>query len=250
MCYIVFVGGKYLQKAKNTMNTFELRQQDKRERYALLAEKNAAKSTELWESAHKSLSFIPFGQPILVGHYSERPMRNHIEREHNKIRKSIELDEKAKYYVKKSEEYGTNCISSDDPDALNKLRDKLSALILAHTIMKDENKKAKKNGESLPYATYQLTNSNARIKSTEKRIKEIEQKDLDTETRSASGDGWEMTEDKDDNRILFTFNGKPSDERRKLLKGRGFKWSPTRNAWVRQINNAGRYAAKIIIQSL
>lgn len=28
-----------------------------------------------------------------------------------------------------------------------------------------------------------------------------------------------------------------------MLKRNGFKWSPSRGAWVRQLNNAGIYAA-------
>ncbi len=36
---------------------------------------------------------------------------------------------------------------------------------------------------------------------------------------------------------------KPSAEPRQALKSNGFKWSPTRGAWVRMLNNRGRYCA-------
>jgi hypothetical protein len=47
-----------------------------------------------------------------------------------------------------------------------------------------------------------------------------------------------------DNRLRIIFPGKPSAEARKLLKSRGFRWSPTAGAWQRQTTNASRYDAK------
>ena len=35
-----------------------------------------------------------------------------------------------------------------------------------------------------------------------------------------------------------------------LLKGHGFRWSPTRKAWVRMLNNRGRYAAMRVREKL
>lgn len=56
------------------------------------------------------LQVIPPGQPILVGHHSERGHRRLLEKSDNAMRKSVELDEKAKYYNDRAEasEYTAN----------------------------------------------------------------------------------------------------------------------------------------------
>ncbi|MCY1286291.1 hypothetical protein D9M70_352600 [compost metagenome] len=49
---------------------------------------------------------------------------------------------------------------------------------------------------------------------------------------------------------MFIFPGKPDEQTRTLLKSQAFKWSPSRGAWVRQLNNAGRWAAKQVRETL
>lgn len=56
-----------------------------------------------FKAAKQIGDFIPFGQPILVGHHSEKRHRRDIERIDNNMRKSIEADEKAEYYANKVE---------------------------------------------------------------------------------------------------------------------------------------------------
>lgn len=48
----------------------------------------------------------------------------------------------------------------------------------------------------------------------------------------------------------YRFPGKPDDDTRQLLKGHGFRWSPTRKAWVRMLNGRGRYAAMRVREKL
>ena len=54
----------------------------------------------------------------------------------------------------------------------------------------------------------------------------------------------------DDGRYQFEFDGKPSDEVRTILKSNGFKWSPSRGAWVRQATGNGQYGAKRAMEQL
>ena len=42
------------------------------------------------------------GQPIIVGHYSEKKHRRLIEKANNDIKKSIELSDKSQYYEDKA----------------------------------------------------------------------------------------------------------------------------------------------------
>src|SRR3546814_16147806 len=51
-----------------------------------------------------------------------------------------------------------------------------------------------------------------------------------------------------DGRVWLVFPGKPADDVRGKLRSRGFKWSPTRGAWVRQLSEAARYYGRLIAQ--
>jgi hypothetical protein len=73
------------------------------ERFEDLAERTEQKGRELHEEAHQMASVIPFGQPILVGHHSERSDRNYRDRIHNKFGKAFETLEKAEYFENRAE---------------------------------------------------------------------------------------------------------------------------------------------------
>jgi hypothetical protein len=94
---------------------------------------------------------IPFGQPILVGHHSEKRDRNYRERIHNKFGKAFELNDKAKYWENRAgaAESG-NAISSDDPKALEKLKAKLEDIEQSQAAMKAINKAWRATGKPGP----------------------------------------------------------------------------------------------------
>lgn len=54
------------------MNSYEERQEARRERYLERAEKARAESSEGWQRVREMSDAIPFGQPIHVGHHSEK----------------------------------------------------------------------------------------------------------------------------------------------------------------------------------
>jgi hypothetical protein len=68
------------------------------ERMENRADKADAESTSRYEAAKEIGSYIPFGQPILVGHHSEGRHRAAIKKIDNNMRKSVEASEKASYY--------------------------------------------------------------------------------------------------------------------------------------------------------
>lgn len=70
---------------------------DKAERYETYADNAEARAKSRSQAADKISSFIPFGQPILVGHHSEGRHRRDIERIRNNVEKSIEENDKAAY---------------------------------------------------------------------------------------------------------------------------------------------------------
>lgn len=73
------------------------------ERAAVKAEKAEAASDQHYNEAKKMADVIPFGQPILVGHHSEKRDRSYRSKIHNKFGKAFEEMDKAKYYQEKSE---------------------------------------------------------------------------------------------------------------------------------------------------
>jgi len=73
---------------------------EKLQNAAINAEK---KADSYYKTSHKITENIPLGQPILVGHHSEKRHRNDMEKSWNAIGKSVELSEKAKDYESRAE---------------------------------------------------------------------------------------------------------------------------------------------------
>ena len=110
------------------MNDYELKQEARRERYERKAEQLRTEAGRLHNQAHDMASIIPLGQPILVGHHSEHRDRRYRERIHDTFSEAFSTMDKADYYEQKAASVGAGGISSDDPDAIRKLREKLDSL--------------------------------------------------------------------------------------------------------------------------
>lgn len=251
------------------MNKYEERQAARKARYERLADKAAQASDQAYETGHKLGSALPLGQPILVGHHSEKRHRKLIDRLGNLATKSNDLSKKAEYYANKAASVGTGGISSDDPEAVNKLKEKLAYLEFLQNRMKEANRLIRKNDieglkklipdfeklltpdcmGDIGYPRYALTNNGAEIRRIKKRIAVLEKcevrKTTETEYKNLT-----YREDVAENRIMFIFKTIPDKEIRDYLKSWGFKWSPTRGAWIRQFTVVGLAAAKIILQKL
>ena len=121
------------------MNSYEEKQEARRARYEEKASRLRDEAHRLHDQAHEMASAIPFGQPILVGHHSEGRDRRYRDRIHNTFGKAFATMDKADYYEEKAARVGSGGISSDDPDALDKLNDKLETLRRRHEFMKAAN---------------------------------------------------------------------------------------------------------------
>jgi len=232
------------------MNHYEIKQQERKERYLNKSVTLSQKSSKLHDAGMDALKQIPFGQPILRDHYSAKGDRAYRARAVGKIEKSFEIKDKANHYAQKAESVGTGGISSDDPDVVSKLQEKLEKQLKDHETIKRLNSEARKNGTEKPCPAYMISNSNGRINATKERIKQLTAKSTMQLRETIVGVGFTCREDLEENRIMFEFEGKPNEEIRKILKSYGFKWSPTRNAWVRQLTNSGRYATDQVISIL
>ena len=121
------------------MNAYEEKLAAKRERCLQKAESLRNESAKHYDTAMEMCHEIPLGQPILVGHHSEKRDRAYRGRIAKHMDKSMELNSKAEYYADKAETIGTGGISSDDPDAISKLTEKLSKLKEKQEFMKAVN---------------------------------------------------------------------------------------------------------------
>lgn len=122
------------------MNAYEQKQAARKARYEERAEQASAESASTYNRARDMAQAIPFGQPILVGHHSETRDRNYRDRIHTTYGKAFALQDKAKHYEQKAASVGTGGISSDDPDAIEKLRAELANVEQAQERMKAANK--------------------------------------------------------------------------------------------------------------
>lgn len=236
------------------------RQAEKLERYQDLAAKKTEDGNRLIDRAHQMADQIPFGQPILVGHYSEKRDRNYRARIDSTWDRGRETLKTAEHYERKVQAIESNrAISSDAPDAIELLKTKLQNLKDSHAVMVAANKvlKSKKltneqkiqemikiglsetqaKSNFIPdslgrigYPNYAITNSGANIRNVEKRIAHLEKQKDDVTTVQEIGN-ITITDSVENNRIMIVFPGIPDECIRDRLKSEGFHWSPSAGAW-------------------
>jgi hypothetical protein len=246
--------------------TYEERKQAGVDYYRDRAARAEVESTQAFEAARKMGEMIPFGQPILVGHHSEGRHRRDLARINSGYDKSIEASHKAEYYREKARAAENNkSISSDDPEAVVKLREKIEKAEHQQEIMKSANKiiRKKKLSEDekvtelikldgiteatarellkpdfcgrLGFAGYATTNNNANIRRMKKRLEEL-QVTATQETIEIQVGEVQIIDNTEDNRVQVFFPGKPSEEVRDFLKSHGFRWARSVGAWQRHRN--------------
>jgi hypothetical protein len=225
-------------------------QQERLERAENRAEGLRAASNASFERAHNVVKHIPFGQPILVGHHSERHHRRDLDKHARAMDKGCALANEAEAAEWAVSGAG-HAISSDDPEALTALQTKLAKLQATREVMKAANKADKKAGVQCrpwerPFPPYKISNIGANIRSVEDRIEQLTKAATTPEREPVEGPGFKLEEDRDANRVCFYFQGKPAEEIRNKLKANGFRWSPSEGRWQRQLTgNAWWYAERL-----
>lgn len=260
------------------MTTYQERQEAKRERYEARAAKAEREAEARFNShANETLRGM-MGEPIKVGHHSEGRHRRLIDRAWKDMEKGAEAMDRAKHYQRKAAAVGRGGISSDDPDAVDKLREKMAGLEARQAAMKAGNRAWTKAGKPMPnevekwgpifeaagipeqqqadilrslgivwqgrpWPSYALANNNANIRRVKERISALESA-IDRESSEEEVAGVTVERDADENRIRLHFPGKPDQETRTRLKRFGFRWSRYNSAWQRHLNNAGEGAVQ------
>lgn len=111
--------------------TYRERRQRKAERLREWADKRRAKSAAAFKGARKRLDCIPLGQPILVGHHSEKRHRRDLARIDGGFARGFEHERKANEMESRAaniEDAADRAIYSDDPDAVEQLEARIAAL--------------------------------------------------------------------------------------------------------------------------
>jgi len=219
-------------------------------------------------------SHIPFGQPVLIGHHSQRRHERDIQRIDRAMHASIAASKEAEELERRARSSERNrVISSDDPEALRKLREKLrdeeelqDRTLRANKILRKAahpptattirevastmgwtpERTASHLGtlHSMGQRTFHTTNNAAEIRRIKGRIADMEKR-VSTPVRATERIGAvEIRED--ENRVKLIYPGKPSEHVRKELKSAGFRWSPTSGAWQRHASEGAWYHARRI----
>lgn len=225
------------------------------------AQKATFRAAARFEGVRKIADAIPFGQPILVGHHSERHARADQARIHNGMRKACELSNLAAHHQGAAagiERMLRTSTFSDDPDAIEQLEAKIAKGEAAVAKMKAANqviRRYKKGGPEaqvaaltelgfpekvaqelikpdyagrIGFASYALTNENANIRRMKKRIEEIKVRQARTAAAEAAPGGAIIKRTPVSNGTevwcTVTFAEKPEREILEALRAAGFRW--------------------------
>lgn len=134
------------------MSTYRERREARAERLREWAAKREEKA-EAAESAARDLADrIPFGQPILVGHHSQRRAERDQERIQGGFRRSFEHAEKARRMASRADSIESQLagsIYSDDPDAIEALEARIATLEAERDRIKAYNASCRKGERDL-----------------------------------------------------------------------------------------------------
>lgn len=239
----------------------------KRERSSMLARDGRARLSKV----ERLREMIPVGQPILVGHHSQPRHEKDIERIEDGTRKGLgELREAARLERQADAAENSTAVSSDDPEALSKLRVKLEEEEKSHARMLAANQiiraAARRKADATPellklgytsercaellngdfagrigHPPYALTNSGAEIRRLKGRIEQLERRAAQPPPAPIETNGARIVEE--DNRVRIFFPDKPPEAVRDYLKRNGWRWSPSVGAWQQYVSANARYVA-------
>lgn len=114
------------------------RAKNKAQKYKEWAESRRKKGEDRYEMSSKDAAFLGLGEPIKVGHHSEKRHRKAIDDAQENMRKFIEHQEKAKEHEAKAQYWADQMkkINLSMPESLEYYREKLAAAKLRHAGLK------------------------------------------------------------------------------------------------------------------
>jgi uncharacterized protein DUF3560 len=224
------------------------RRQERREEWA---EKREASASAAFDQAHTMAAAIPFGQPILVGHHSEKRDRKYRARIDGAMGHGVADSRMAEHHANRAAGIARQLdtsVFSDDVDAIDRLRERIAEREDRRDRIKAYNASCRK-GTPNPsvltererdklastrrvaayqlskgggFPSYVLTNLGAAIRKDQKRIADIERRA--NQTAEAEDNGGVVVRCTGDY-CAVTFAEKPERAILDTLKASGFRWS-------------------------
>jgi hypothetical protein len=221
-----------------------------------------------YERSREVVGRIPAGQPVLVGHHSEKRHRRDLAKSDAAMRKSIAQAKEAASLADAAKAAERNrAVSGDDPEALLKLRAKYTAMEVERDTIKELNRRCRKGDEAaiaevkrrhpmwaacgddphdgLP--GYVLKNHAANMRRVKARIEELGKRAARVARERVVGD-WTIRENPETNRVELDAGRRATDDEYTALKGRGFRWSRTNGVWQRQATESAWTTAVYLVE--
>lgn len=146
---------------------FNVQEHAKRKADKLMNASNNAekKSTEFWKASNKDSDFLRLGEPIKVGHHSERRHRKIIDQAHNNMSKSVEMTDKAQSLEQKAQYWKEreSTINLSMPESIDFFTHKLEIAKLKHAGLKS-GKYERAHSFSLTYAKKEVNDLEKKVK--------------------------------------------------------------------------------------
>lgn len=203
-----------------------------------------------------------FGQPILIGHHSQRGAENDQKRMHDAMSASVQNADMAEHHVSKAEGLSQmldKSIFSDDEDAVERLEERIAKLereqkqcvainkICRNKKTTEEEKIAilkeqfqKLNDETINgllhpkysfekpgFPSYVLTNRNGNLNRLRKRLEQVKQR-KQQEEEAANAENGCIVKKYGNDYCDVVFAEKPDRDIINALKANGFRWSSGR----------------------
>ena len=136
----------------------------KAEKYSNASSNSLKKSNERMNAAQEGREFLSLGEPIKVGHHSENRHRALIERNNNRMNKSMEHYQKAEEQKHKAEywEQKATEVTLAMPESIEYFSGKLERAIIYHKGLKD--------GTIEKEHSYSLTYANKDVRELRKKV--------------------------------------------------------------------------------
>lgn len=249
---------------------YEEKKQARIDRLNNMAEKASAGSMEAFNRGYNLTKDIPLGQPNIRG-----ALTGVMNKARNAMDRSCSLSDKANYYAEKAQAAESNtAISSDDPNCIEKLQEKIDKLKNKQEYAKAINAYYRKNGtckgfrdlteeraekldksikesfswEQRPFPSYELTSINNKIKAAQARIDQINRVEAMPD-EIIKYDLCEIESSAETNRVAIIFYERAPETIIDELKSNGFKWAYSEGKWQRFRSPYSLRLAKRIIEN-
>jgi hypothetical protein len=160
-------------------------------------------------------------------------------------------------------------IFSDDPEALEKLTDKLARLKKRHNLMRNANRLVRRENQEglaelgfseaqiqklltpdlagrLGFPDYVIAKNSANIRRIKQRLRILQKSRTEEVGETVTGNGVRIVDNVAANRLELFFPVCPSREIRAKLKSNGFRRARTFGVWQRHRGDAARAAVRVL----